>query len=246
MSPRSAEPVPIGISNLDVLLGGGVTKGSVILLIGPPGTAKSSLVNRFVHEGLKRGEPCVYISTLHYSDEIKEHVRRAFGWDYGAYEKGGLLKFVDLHSLWVREWFPEIPVPVREYAAMPMMMREVLSAIFKALEDVGGDGRAVFTSLSSLFLVAVDPRDVLKLAHTLKARCREGGTTAMFVIDKGAQGEEIEDYMRALADYVFDVIVRDGELMMRVTKALTKHDWDWRPLSITREGIELKAERRAA
>jgi circadian clock protein KaiC len=50
------EQVRSGIAALDVLLGGGVEGGTSTLLVGPPGTGKSSLAMQFVSEAARRGE----------------------------------------------------------------------------------------------------------------------------------------------------------------------------------------------
>lgn len=143
--------ISIGIEGLDELLYGGIIKGSTTLLIGPPGTGKSYICHQFIHEGLRRGEPCLYVSTVLDSRQLKEQARRAFGWDYGRYEKKGLLRTVNLHSEWAREWFPETAIPPIGYKAMPLNVKEVLTVISKARKEVGHGGRGVFHSFSSCF-----------------------------------------------------------------------------------------------
>jgi circadian clock protein KaiC len=46
-----------GIGGLDRLLGGGLDLGTSTLIMGAPGTGKSSLAAQFVHAALERGEP---------------------------------------------------------------------------------------------------------------------------------------------------------------------------------------------
>jgi circadian clock protein KaiC len=45
-----------GIGRLDVLLGGGLEEGTSTLIVGPPGTGKSSLAAQFVSAAITRGE----------------------------------------------------------------------------------------------------------------------------------------------------------------------------------------------
>ena len=245
-SPKGRDPdlnktegIPSGIKGLDGLLEGGLVRGSITLLLGPPGTGKSFICHQFIHHGLKRGEPCLYVSTLLDSTRVKEQVRRAFGWDYGRYEERGLLRIVDLHSRWAEEYFPEIAIPPLEYRAMPLNVKQVLTVISKAREEVGHGGRGVFYSFSSLFLAAEDVKDILKLAHAMKARCRQIGTTAIYVIDKGAQSDQIEEYMKALADCVVETDILGEELRLRIVKAPMKHDRGWHPFEITSKGVGL-------
>ena len=45
-----------GLPALDALLGGGIEEGSSTLIVGPPGTGKSSLAAQFVSAACRRGE----------------------------------------------------------------------------------------------------------------------------------------------------------------------------------------------
>lgn len=54
--PAGPDAVSSGIEGLDTLLGGGIARGSSILLLGPAGTGKSLLTLRFVQHALERGE----------------------------------------------------------------------------------------------------------------------------------------------------------------------------------------------
>src|SRR4051812_30810973 len=50
------DTMPSGLTELDALLGGGVERGSSVLILGPAGTGKSLLVLTFVMAALQRGE----------------------------------------------------------------------------------------------------------------------------------------------------------------------------------------------
>jgi circadian clock protein KaiC len=52
----TSQPVPSGIAELDALLGGGVDRGTSMLLLGAAGTGKSSIAMQFVHTALARGD----------------------------------------------------------------------------------------------------------------------------------------------------------------------------------------------
>jgi circadian clock protein KaiC len=103
--PSTMERVSTGNAVLDKMLGGGLFSASSTILAGTAGTGKSMLALQFLGDGLKVGEPCLYVSF----EESREQVLRnakSCGWDFGTYEKEGLLtlrcvypteKFMDEH-----------------------------------------------------------------------------------------------------------------------------------------------------
>ena len=52
----SRDPITSGIRELDMLLGGGIEKGSSTLVLGPAGSGKSTLILPFVQAAIERGE----------------------------------------------------------------------------------------------------------------------------------------------------------------------------------------------
>ncbi|MDD5340251.1 MAG: ATPase domain-containing protein [Candidatus ainarchaeum sp.] len=103
--PSTMERVSTGNAVLDQMLGGGLFSASSTILAGTAGTGKSMLALQFLSDGLKQGVPCLYGSF----EESREQVLRnakSCGWDFGTYEKEGLLtlrcvypteKFMDEH-----------------------------------------------------------------------------------------------------------------------------------------------------
>lgn len=54
--------VSSGITGLDEMLGGGIPPGHIVVVIGDAGTGKTTLAIQYIHDGLCRGESCIYIS----------------------------------------------------------------------------------------------------------------------------------------------------------------------------------------
>jgi circadian clock protein KaiC len=50
------ETLPSGVAALDALAGGGLSRGTTTLIIGPAGSGKSLLASHFVHQAVSRGE----------------------------------------------------------------------------------------------------------------------------------------------------------------------------------------------
>ncbi len=60
MQPRLATGVP----NLDAVLGGGIRRGSVVLIMGPPGSGKTTLAGQMAFAAARRGESALVLTVL--------------------------------------------------------------------------------------------------------------------------------------------------------------------------------------
>src|SRR4051794_41047563 len=71
--------MPTGIEGLDNILGGGVTPNRVYLLEGNPGSGKTTLALECLLEGVKRGEPTLYVTLSETKVELIA-VAKSHGW----------------------------------------------------------------------------------------------------------------------------------------------------------------------
>jgi len=81
---ESSERVSTGIPKLDKMLGGGLLRGRTYLVTGETGVGKTILSLRFLLEGLRKGEQCIYVSL----DERIDGVLRgalSLGWNFWDY-----------------------------------------------------------------------------------------------------------------------------------------------------------------
>jgi len=76
--------VKIGIEGLDQMMGGGLVPGSIAAIIGSYGTGKTSFALQFLWDGVKLGEPTIYISLEEREERIFEYMSQK-GWDYKQY-----------------------------------------------------------------------------------------------------------------------------------------------------------------
>ncbi len=86
----SIERVSTGFAALDAMLGGGLFRGSTVLLTGAPGTSKTTLAGEFAASACRRGERTLFVSF----DEGGERIRRnltSVGIDLDAHVRSGLL-----------------------------------------------------------------------------------------------------------------------------------------------------------
>jgi KaiC/GvpD/RAD55 family RecA-like ATPase len=89
------EKVATGIRGLDELIGGGIPRGRVVLVVGGPGTGKTIFAAQFLYSGLKEhNENGVFVSL----DEGKNHFfseMQQFGWNFKEAEGSRKFAFID-------------------------------------------------------------------------------------------------------------------------------------------------------
>src|SRR5436309_2050712 len=71
--------ISTGIRGFDAVLSGGLRVGHLYLFDGDPGTGKTTLGLQFLLEGVRNGEPVLYI-TLSESEKELRQVARSHGW----------------------------------------------------------------------------------------------------------------------------------------------------------------------
>jgi KaiC/GvpD/RAD55 family RecA-like ATPase len=68
--------VSTGEEVLDDALSGGIPKGSSFLIVGPPGSGKTTFAAQFIQSGLEDGEECLFVSTEQTPEGLEASLRR--------------------------------------------------------------------------------------------------------------------------------------------------------------------------
>ena len=92
---KKIDRVSTGIPGLDRLIGGGLVKGSTILVSGGPGVGKSIFCYQYINHGLENGESCLFVSFESSPDKIRNEAGD-FGWDFAKHEKTGKLAIMHI------------------------------------------------------------------------------------------------------------------------------------------------------
>jgi len=145
-----------GIFGLNQLLDGGLNENSTTVVIGRPGTGKTTLATQFIRRGLQDGQEGIYVSL----DENKEQIIREaieMGWtDILDYLKDELLVFIDASgrefSTFIRQELPSFVsdwggakariaidplTPVAWATKDPYEQRDLISFLLKQTRKIG-------------------------------------------------------------------------------------------------------------
>ena len=83
-----------GVPGFDKMAEGGFKEGSINLLCGGAGSGKTTFAIQFLLEGMKRGEPGVYVTFEERKQKLYDDMLE-FGWDLAKFENEGLFRFIE-------------------------------------------------------------------------------------------------------------------------------------------------------
>jgi len=214
-----------GIAELDNLVGGGVERGSSVLVIGPAGTGKSTFIFQFIAAAVKRGEK----AAMFIFDEelgLLYDRSRAMGFDFE--------KMVDDGNLHI-EQVDAAELAPGEFAHRVREIVDRAGAKTVAIDSVNGYSAAM-PNENSL---------ILHIHELLQYLNRQGATTFLTVAQHGLVGE-----MQAPVDvtYLADTVIllRYYEFLGRVKRAVSvikkrtgAHEDTIREYRISKGGLSL-------
>ena len=218
------EKVSSGHARLDAILDGGYRRVSSVLVSGPTGSGKTTMVATFTWAACQRGEKVLYISFDESAAALVDCLLSP-GIDLrSALQAGGLLFLTSL---------PE-----------SMGGEEHLVRIYTAIKEFNPH-HVVVDSISSCERIGT-PQAAFELAMRLVNACKERGITAILTSQTDGTGGEDRKArsIESLADTLIDLrlIEADGELnrTLAVVKARgSRHSNQYREFQITDHGIDI-------
>ena len=231
------ERVKTGIPGLDEILHGGIPSRNVVLLSGGPGTGKSIFSYQFLWNGLKQGEPGVFVALEEHPVQVRINMAQ-FGWDVRPYESRGEFAIVDAFTGGIGEAAKREKYVVRD----PEDIGLLVDVLKEAIRDTGAK-RVAVDSVSTLYLAkpVLARRTVMLLKRVLSGL----GTTAILVsqvsvTERGFGGPGVEHAADGIIRLDLDEV--NGELVrsLIVWKMRgTSHSMRRHPFEITDRGIRV-------
>lgn len=146
-SPSAAVPLQsIGVDELDQILGGGLAASHLYLLEGMPGSGKTTLALQFLLEGIRQGEPTLYITLSETTAELHA-VAASHGWN---------LDGIHIHEVIVSE---DLLDPAQQHTMFHPSEVELgdTTKNIASIVDAVMPKRVVLDSLSELRLLSSNP-----------------------------------------------------------------------------------------
>ncbi|MDG6990373.1 MAG: hypothetical protein JRM99_03005 [Nitrososphaerota archaeon] len=217
----------VGVPELDAALLGGVPKGSLVLVLGPPGAGKSIFGKLFLHSGLDGGdgESAFLVSTSESEQDIGDTMGM-FKWTQGVPER---LRVLDCYS-----W--RLGGKRSKYSAPLSSLNDVSLTLGKLLEDSkvtpARDERLVVDSFTD-FVRYVGVDKSLRFLDYLRLKLRELGVTGLLLLEEGVHAPRTIAAVEYSTDGTVKMKVSDqGRFMMASRMQGTPLAQKWIPFTI--------------
>ena len=180
-APTSRGPVSTGVRGLDDILRGGFTADRLYLIEGDPGSGKTTLALQFLLDGIRRGEPGLYVTLSETRRELID-IGRSHGWsldDLNIYEMAPSERTLS----------PEEQLTM--FHASELELSETTRAVLDEVERIK-PRRVVFDSLSEVRLLAQNPLRYRRQILALKQFFAGRQSTVLLLDDRTSQAEDLQ------------------------------------------------------
>jgi circadian clock protein KaiC len=169
-----------GVSGLDDILSGGLSRGKIFLLEGQPGTGKTTVALQALLEGAKAGEKSLYITLSETEEELRQSAS-SHGWTLGS--EISVFELIPPESLFDAEQQQSL------LYSSDLELGETTKQIFDAVERIKPT-LVVLDSLSEIRLLAQSSLRYRRQILALKHYFARHGATVLLLDDLTAEAAD--------------------------------------------------------
>lgn len=212
-----------GIEGLDVMLNGGLFKGSLTLLTGPSGTGKTTAALQFTVQGAKQNEVCLYVAL---EEPMQQLIKQAEGFGLPMKE------FIDKEVVKIVSLYPD-----------PCSFQDIVLQVRGLLEE-HRPSRVVIDALTSIQRIMPE-HEYVRYMNSLASYLKANAVTSLFISISDAITPVTETGVSTVVDNI--ISLRHVEIDSALQRSLvilkargTSHDNSIREFEITSKGIVVK------
>ncbi|MFP8955529.1 KaiC domain-containing protein [Natrialbaceae archaeon A-CW3] len=223
------ERIDLGIDGLDRMIQGGVPVRSLLVVMGPAGSGKTTFGLQFLYHALEQGENTVFI-TLEESKQRVINSATEKGYAFDEYVESGQLAVVDVD-------------PVE----MANSLTSIRNELPRLIENFGAS-RLVLDSVSLLEMMYESRAKRRNEIYDFSRSLKEAGVTAMLTSEAAEESAYVSRY--GIVEYLTDAVFvlqyvrpddfRETRLAVEIQKIRdANHSREKKPYEITDEGLSV-------
>ncbi len=188
-----------GVAGFDHVTMGGLPRRRATVVAGQAGSAKTVLAGQFLAEGVRRGQPAVFVTLEEPAADLRTNLT-TLGWDIAGWEASGDWAFVDASPLLRADGRTE-----------PYDLEVLAAQIGRAVDRTGAD-RLAIDSLNTVFALTDEPGVARQRLRRLIGGLRSAGLTIVMTV------ETASDPAGSLSRYGIEEFVADNVVLLRNTR----------------------------
>ena len=228
-----------GIAGFDQTIGGGIPDGSLILMLGEPGSGFDTFALQMLYEQAKMGKKVFYVSVDKPPSEVELEMM-TFKWNIETYKSIGSWTYVDAYG--AKFASPDESSPVISWD------KGLLNLLRTKFVDHVGKSTQPFTIIDTVSNLLLDYEEdqVRELVENLITNVvRKVGGVHILLMVKGMHDTKTEILFSHLADGVIDFYLRErSDQLQRIfrVRKMRKAIYDTRlyPINLEAEGIQIE------
>ncbi|NHK33030.1 MAG: hypothetical protein FK730_16905 [Asgard group archaeon] len=231
-----------GIAGFDVSIGGGVPDGSLILLLGEPGSGHEIFALQMMYSQAKAGKKVFYVSVDKPPSEVDLEMM-TFGWNVDTYKSLGTWTYIDAYGAKYAS-DDASAVIAWDKGLLNLLRTRFVSQVSKAAQPF-----TVIDSVSHL-LLDYDEDQVRELVENFTTNVvRKVGGVHLLLMVKGMHDSKTEVLFSHIADGVIDFYLRERSDQLQRTfrvRKMRKAIYDTRlyPVNLEEDGLQIETARR--
>lgn len=239
--------IPTGVKGLDDILNGGLPKGRIVLVVGSPGSGKTTFAMQFLVGGAKVGEAGLYVSLDEKPERVKENLA-SFNWNLDALEHEGKMTFIDATQLrrpGQRIVQDRIDIDSGVSLVLPELTLSVLARTIRRVSAEENIQRIVVDPITSLILRYPDEAKRRKAMLLFFDALESTGCSCIVTSELRTsmlnRTFQLEEYLSQGA-ILLHTLIHGGNVVRAVQVEKMRgisHDEQLRPYQITQAGIEV-------
>ncbi len=196
--------IPTNIAGFDEIAGGGLPRGSCILLIVPPVIDAHLFCLEYIYRGILEKEPGLIV-TMNYSPEDLKLRAMPYGWFLARGEQQNLIRWVDGYSLNARKDVTSTDTIKRIGGSIALSDLTIgMSQAQKDFFSMNDYYKFVFDSLSTLFIYN-DPNTIYRFLRTILPKLRDSNGLGFFLMGSGMHDPQVEMTLRYMMDGTIEI-----------------------------------------